>query len=192
MKNLSFIFVSLLFSACTTFGPKQMTDHGSKVDMGFGFLPPQTTGWYETRPEGILGYAYGKKVDGVDPKIHSIVFAVQYGAISTGLSKPEEILNFVKMQKENALQGIRFEVKKDQSRFVTFKGAKCLEFDSVARDKRANQDMTIAGMFCVHPEDHKRYVDISYSQRHDLARPPVDIREEGEQFVKSVNFLPIK
>lgn len=185
------LLICLFVAGCAS-SPKLLKDRQPKSEMGFKFTPPQSDGWFETAPpKGLKGVAYGKKVAGADPKKHSVVFAVRYGAIETGLSKPEEILNFVRMQKENQLQGIRFDVKKDHSKFVTFKGAKCLEFDSLVRDKHVNQNMTLTGLFCVHPDDHRRFVDISYSQRHDLSRTDLDIREEGQEFIQSVSFLPI-
>lgn len=186
-----FLILILLVSGCSS-RPKKLVNRQPKADMGFKFTPPQSDGWFETAPpKGLKGVAYGKKVSGGDAKKPSVVFSVRYGAIETGLSKPEEVLNFVRMQKENQLQGIRFDVKKDHAKFVTFKGAKCLEFDSLVRDKHVNQNMTLTGLFCLHPDDHRRFVDISYSQRHDLSRGDMDIREEGQEFIESVSFLPI-
>ncbi len=187
-----FIFLLLLgLSACSS-SPKKLTDRSPKSEMGFRYTPPQSDGWFETEPpKGLKGVAYGRKLKGVDPKKHSVVFSVRYGNIETGLSKPEEILNFVRMQKENQLQGIRFEVKRDQSKFVTFKGAKCLEFDSLVRDQHVDQDMTLTGLFCVHPDNHRRFVDISFSQRYARDRFDLDVRDEGQEFVRSVSFLPL-
>lgn len=193
MQKLVLFVLSLQLYACAS-GPTPLKDRELKKELGFSFQPPQTEGWFETKPKekkNTKVFAYGKKVGGVDPKKHSIVFSAQYGAFSTGLSKPEEVLNFVRMQKVNQLQGLRFQVLKDQSKFVTFKGAKCLEYDSQARDKYLNQNTTMTGLFCVHPDDHRRYIDISYSQRHEQNRQSVDIYDEGEAFVRGVAFLPI-
>lgn len=188
---IALILLALFVGGCST-SPKKLADRKPKSDMGFKYTPPQSDGWFETAPpKGLKGIAYGKKIEGVDAKEHSVIFSVRYGAIETGLSKPEEVLNFVRMQKENQLQGIRFDVKKDHSKFVTFKGAKCLEFDSLVRDKHVNKNMTLTGLFCVHPDDHRRFVDISYSQRHEQARLDLDIVEEGREFIQSVSFLPI-
>ncbi len=191
MNKIILFLLALQLCACAS-GPTPLKDREPKKELGFSFTPPQTDGWFEGKPpKGLKGFAYGKKIAGVDSKKHSVAFSVRYGTISTGLTKPQEILNFIKIQKENQLQGLRLDVKKDHSRFVTFKGAQCLEFDSMARDKYLNQNTTLTGLFCVHPDDHRRYIDISYSQRHDLSRPEIDIRSEGDQFVRGVSFLPI-
>lgn len=190
MKTILVMVAGVVVTGCAS-GPKPMQDHQPKSELGFRFEPPQTSGWSEIKPEGRKGFIYDKTIKGVDPKRHAISFNVQYGSIDTGLTRPEEILNFVRMRKENHFQSMRFQIQKDVSRFVTFRGAKCLEFDSLAKDKTLNQNLSLAGLFCIHPDDMKRFVEISYSQRHELSRPELDIFDEGERFVRSVSFLPI-
>ena len=186
---LAFVVVCL---GCAS-GPKPVTDRRVRVEHGFAFRPPSSENWFAAEVKNDRGHAYTKKIPHLpldNPK-HNIICGVRYGTIQTGLTRPEEILNFVRMQKENQLQGLRFEVRRQHHRFIVYKGARCLEFDSLVEDRRARQMLSQNGLFCLHPEDHRRYVDISFGQKYAHDRMPLDVRQESEAFVRGVAFATL-
>jgi hypothetical protein len=144
-------------------------------------------------PPGFKGYAYARKIADLELKSsqHTAVLSAQYGFVDLG-SKPQDILKKVQAAKQSQLLDPRWSVKKNENKMRQFRGAKCLSFNSLVLDKKHNQDMTLTGMFCLHPDDPKRYVDLSYSQRYDLSRKPIELDSDGIAFVESVRFEPIK
>lgn len=191
-KSLFIATLCAILCSCVT-APQPLIDKSEKGEIGFKFSPPQSSEWYLHEPAGFKGYTYAKKVEGLElrsPK-HTVIFSAQYGFIDLG-NKPEDILKKVQAAKESQLQSARWTVKKNQMQPKQLHGANCLAFDSLVLDKQTNQDMTLTGMFCLHPNDPKRYIDLSYSQRYDLDRAPLNLKTEGTAFVESVKFESVK
>lgn len=185
------IGVCLILCSCAT-PPQPLMDRSEKGEIGFKFSPPQGPDWYLHAPAGFQGYSYARKIEGLElrsPK-HSAILLAQYGFIDFG-NKPLDVLKKVQEAKEVQLLSPRWTVKKKMFQTKKFHSSNCLAFDSLVLDKQTNQDMTLTGIFCLHPNDPKRYIDLSYSQRYDLDRRPIDLKTEGSAFIESLKFEPI-
>lgn len=193
MKTLVLLLMTFLLSACAT-TPEPLKDHSEQGEIGFRFVPPKGEDWFIHKPPGFSGFAYAKKVPDLEPRDpkHSVIFAAQYGFIEFKAKNPDDMLKLVKEEKERQARGARFELKRESNVPIIFKGTKCLKTDSLAYDRKAKQNMTLAGVFCLHPQDYSRYIDISYSQRYDLDRQPLAIDKEGEAFVEGLKIQKLK
>jgi hypothetical protein len=192
LKVLIVLFcLGLLSCSSSAPAPKPVNEKDEKIEMGFRFLPPQGKDWSVFNTMGFKGYSYAKKLPSVDPKNHSVIFSVIYGFMEQDIKNADEALQYAKSNKEAQLRNGRFVMKKNANKIISYKGTKCLEYDSMVLDKMTSQNMTYNGMFCTHPQDFKRYVDISHSQRFDVNRTKIAIPAEEYQFLKSVEFIKL-
>src|SRR5688572_20594030 len=127
---LSYALVFLLLSACASAPePKPVDPKAEKMEMGFRFLPPQGKDWTVFNTMGFKGFSYAKKLQGVQPKNHSVIFSVVYGFIEVDVKSTDEALKYAQANKEAQLKNGRFITKKNTSKIVPYKGTRCLEFD---------------------------------------------------------------
>lgn len=161
--------------------------------LGFSFVPPSGSDWYEKFGE--KGITYLKKTN---PRYLSFYAGAIEGEMRTAIADNDELLDFVKSKKDQwGSKTGRY--RNVSSKFMVAEniGPFCVDYELLAEDLKAknlgNNEfliMTVRGVFCLHPNNKGHAVDIYYSVRSIPALDFSSLMEEGEGFVRSLQFIP--
>lgn len=158
---------------------------------GYRVLPPPGKNWFEMQRNGQQAL-FGKKIDS---PTHSFVATATSGLIEETFDTREKFQEYVTRQRTADLDSSRFRTIEFAATVDQSFAAWCIRY----RLKRADRDAVLArarallvedsGLSCLHPEKKTLLVDVGYSERGRSAELSADLRNEGEQFMRSLEFI---
>lgn len=149
----------------------------------FVIMPPQGNEWYEVvRKSGIL--AYGKKLES---NKHTFIASAQVSRIDKVFNNENEFLSFVKTSRvgdtdQNKFSGLTYKEEIDNTH-----GNYCTRYLLKAEEK-GKGTIESNGYTCLHPMQPQLVVTVEYSERTQDITVGNEIRNEGEQFIKSLKL----
>lgn len=165
---------------------------------GFSVLPPDGPGWnWVGRPGQEKSRFFNVtfvKQDGDRTYVSRVILADAGGKDNSDL---DDLMGWLKnstfLREGPRQMGITYDLHRDDTL-----GTGCVRYDFDAVDTRpANRpgmvfDLDAHGMYCVHPLDPGVLVQIGYSRRSPQGLPYVGGLDEGERFLSSLRFLPVR
>jgi hypothetical protein len=164
---------------------------------GFSALPPSGADWSwvgrKTQESNRLFATTFVKRDGW----RSVVARAELADTRGQSYAPEELLTLMKAQPRFREAGRQRNLKID-FRIESTLGTPCVRFDGTAEDPEAPGaggvvlDIDFHGFACVHPLTPGMVADISYSRRAPKGQSHVATPDEGERFLGSLLFTPVR
>ena len=191
------LFIVVLISSCKSQEKKYypVKNRDPRVSsLGFSVVPPAGVSWLEK--SGNKTICFIKKTD---PKIYTFYVGATEIYTKQIFSSSEEFLKFIKNKKDfneypNRFKNMKSEFKID-NRFAPF----CVTYyqkyeDHEAKNLGENKFLIIEnhGLLCLRPESPDIGVDIYYSERYLPKEQNLLLKKEGETFIQSLKFFPIK
>lgn len=197
---LSLLLFPVFLAGCATSPPLIPIDDANErlVFNGFSVLPPAGTGWNWVGRSGQDKSRFYDttfvKQDGDRTYVTRVILADAEGKDYSDLDGLMGWLKTSAMLREGPRQrGITYDLKKGDTL-----DAPCVRYDFDAVDTRpANRpgmvfDLDGHGLYCPHPLDAGVMVQIGYSRRSPQGQSYVAGLDEGERFLSSVRFLPVR
>ncbi|MEO7728935.1 MAG: hypothetical protein ABIS45_16915 [Burkholderiales bacterium] len=157
---------------------------------GYRVLPPPGKNWFEMQRDRQQAL-FGKKIDS---PTHSFVATATSGPVNEKFDTREQFKDYVNKMRSAELDTARFRIIEFDSSIDNTFDAWCVRY----RFKRADRDAVLSrnrallledyGITCLHPQKKELVVDIGYSERGRPAELSADLRQEGETFVRSLEF----
>lgn len=163
---------------------------------GFSILPPQGGGW-KIAVKARYNAMFAKDAIGTKKGPHTFVAKVRTFTIEEDIDKKEDFLQYFKKRLEEGL-GPRFTLKESNLRLDERGDALCIRHDQLSEDRGVPgfQDhvfqIDLHGITCRHPDNRKMIIEISYSQRIPPGVGMMSLEAEGEPYLNSLIFAPIK
>lgn len=189
MQKIFLVFM-LCFGlvACGT-PPTPMAPRTGFAVVGMSGASPNSSDWYLFGRNPGAAY-FGKRGERPADSLVASVIAVQV----PGFDDDRSFLQYVAQKKAINDNPARFSQLKFKNQQVTFKGARCLRFNSIAQDLRPPRDavgsqyLKIIGYFCRHPQQGDLGIDISVSERSATSGVPASLTKAGNEFFDAVRF----
>jgi hypothetical protein len=173
----------------TTARPTRQSRERVFSPRGFSFLPPQGANWREEF--GTREVTYSKITD---PQTVTFFTGAVEGSLRSALPDSASLLAFVRSKKDDwgndhryANTSATFDIEPDQQSCVRYQ----LSADDREARNRGSREallMRVVGRFCLHPQDRAAAVDIYYSARYVPSFDPATLVNEGEAFLRSLQF----
>jgi hypothetical protein len=160
---------------------------------GYSVVSPPGKDWFELQRDR-NNALFGKKIAS---RTHAFIATAQSTPIAEKFQSPEQFLEYVSKaalepdDKRNRLIENRVELDPAVGRY-------CVRFYTKALDRGALSArgfplvLETYGVSCVHPGDPGLVVNVSYSERGQLAEDSPELLAEGARFVESLKFTDIK
>lgn len=197
---LRVFLLTALLGGCASQPPQvPITDSTERlVFNGFSVLPPEGENWnWVGRPGQDKSSFYNTtfvKKDGDRTYVARVMLADTGGEDYRDLEKLIDWLKTSEMLQEGPRQkGIAYDLKKDSTL-----GTPCVRYDFDAEDTRPAKrpgmvfNLDGHGLTCPHPAASDVIVQIGYSRRSPKGTPYVAGLNEGERFLESVEFTPVR
>jgi YVTN family beta-propeller protein len=181
------------------YGPKLLPieDPSNPIEFqGFSILPPQEGEWKLVR--NWYNAMLAKDTVKTKKGSHTFIAMVQTSTIEEDFEKKEVFLQHVK---ENFLEkGLlsRYRIISTDLKFHDIEDALCVRYDQLLEDRGVPGSrgsvfmMELHGVTCRHPDNPKMIINLGYSQRTPPGVKRVPLEEEGEPFLSSLSFTPLK
>lgn len=156
---------------------------------GYSVLPPQGKDWFELKrdPQTVF---FGKKIAS---RTHAFIATAMSAPISDKLETPEAFREYISRVLPLRGDG-RHRVIENRVEIDNTLGPFCVRYHTKSEDRGAPhaQGMTLLaetfGVTCLHPENPKLNISVSYTERGNPAETSAELRAEGERFVRSLKF----
>jgi len=193
------LFSILLIASCSEKNPTMtpLHDRGErKSDLGFSFIPPPGEGWLEDFKMNTVRYL--KKTD---PQKYSFFTGTTEYRTKMKFETPEKYLDFIKNKRRviDNDNSSRFKNSQGSYKLVPSIAPLCVRYEEHCEDhgaKNLNGKKFLIlenfGLMCLHPDNPTVGVDIYYSERSLENEQNQVYRNEGEEFINSLKFIPIE
>lgn len=204
MKTYSqalFLFIILfLISSCSTHTHKakyyEVKNYKPRASsLGFSIVPPPGENWYEKLKNDSLYYLKISK----SHKRYSILTEAREVRLKRSFKSSDELVDYVKHEKENSLLPVDFKNGKVSVRLETSLSKYCVRYSKLYEDHgvkglrgRRFVNVDTQGLFCLHPGNEQVGVDVSYVEKSLSDTKAESYRNEGELFLASLNFQEIQ
>jgi hypothetical protein len=158
---------------------------------GYRVLPPPGKNWFEMQRDKQQAL-FGKKIDS---PTHSFVATATSGLVNEKFDTREQFQEYVNKMRTAEMEPARYRVIEFESRVETAFDAWCVRY----RFKRVDRDAVLSrnrsllledfGVACLHPAKRDLVVDVGYSERGRPAELNIELRKEGEGFIRSLEFI---
>ena len=173
--------------------PVPVTDHDTPVQlMGFRIKPPTGSDWFWGLRDA-QNVFFGKRLDS---KTHSFV-AVAFSRATSTSPSPDEFLEFARKFKAGAVDPSRNTIIEEEFVQSSTPAPECVRYRFKLEDRGAPFAKGVAllqeefGFICLHPQSRKHFVDVRYSERGGPQPVSAQMREEGEAFLRGIEFTPV-
>ncbi len=194
------IFVIFLFvSSCSTHGNKAryyaVKHYEPRASsLGFSIVPPPGNNWYEKLKNDSLYYLKISK----SHKRYSILTEAREVRLKSGFNSPNELLQYVESEKQKSLVSADFNNRKVSVQLESSLSQYCVRYSKLYEDHgveglrgRRHVNVNTQGLFCLHPDNDRVGVDVSYVEKSLSDTKAKSYRNEGEVFIASLNFQEI-
>lgn len=177
-------------NACAQLRPTPVTAAAYELE-GYSILAPQGKDWFELKRDGQTVF-FGKKIAS---RTHAFIATAMSALITDQFENPEAFLDYVSRRLPLRGDG-RHRVIENRVEIDNKLGRFCVRHYTQAEDRDAPfaQGKTLVaetfGVTCLHPDNPKLNVSVSYTERGNPAETSPELRAEGESFVGSLKFTP--
>lgn len=195
IKLVIFFIILLTFVGSTvSFAVEKAAQR--QVDLRwFLVLAPDSSVWQSEKTSDQL-FVAGRSL--ADTPYHTIVLqAKEYPPAPAPVTSAQELLKGVQAAAEKeANQPGRYEMVEHTESVVMQSGISCVRYQKrwIDHGGRATQykelKMGASGLVCVHPQEPRQLIEVSYSYRSDSASLPLEVEREGGDFLESLRALP--
>ena len=173
-----------IYHAVKHYKPREST-------LGYSITPPPGVNWYEKLEKDSLYYL---KID-KSHKQYSILTEAREVRLSKDLENAKELQSYVKNEKEKSLVSASFKNPHVTVQIETSSPEKCVRYSQSYQDhgiKGLRQghyvNVDTRGLFCLHPDNVRVGVDLSYIEKSLSDTVAASYSEEGEKFLASLTF----
>ena len=156
----------------------------------YSVLAPEGKDWFELKRDRQYAY-FGKKI--ASPT-HSFIATAIAASIGEKFANPEEFRDYVSRMLPTRSDE-RHSVLENRAEMDTTLGRFCVRYYTKGADRSAlyakgNTLFTETfGVNCLHPDNPGTSIDVSYTERGHPAEFSGALRDEGENFLRSLKFL---
>ena len=161
---------------------------------GYSVLPPPGKNWFEMGRDK-QQVLFGKKIDS---RTHSFAATAASGLIGEKFATREQFQEYVNKMRAADFGSDRYKTIEFRSDFDPAFPAWCVRYLSKTQDRAAPYSIgrvllvEHTGVTCLHPTIPDLVVDIGYSERGRPAEISMELRMEGESFMRSLKFSPLR
>jgi len=199
--KLSLLLLALfILSSCSSVGSKNTRYYPVKQhtprenSLGFSISPPPGSNWHEKLRDKSLIYL---KKD--QPETYAIYTQATEIILEHPILKEKELVEYVMKSKHLDIKSGRY--KNYNSQYSTEKSPsqQCVRYNNNFEDhgmknlgKKTFVIVKSSGVFCLHPETPNVGIDLYYFEKSISGADNMSYRNEGEQFLASLNFNTIR
>jgi hypothetical protein len=204
MKVLSYGFFAIvalfLLSSCSGHGGR-IGYHAVKhyqpreSTLGFSVTPPPGDNWYESLKNNSLLYLKISK----SHRKYSILTEAREVHMDRGFENALQFLAWVKDSKKQAIASEDFRNQQVLVRVEKSLSKQCVRYSLSYEDHgvdglhgRRHVNVDTEGLFCLHPDNSKVGVEVSYIEKSLSDTVAQSYRNEGEIFLASLNFQKVR
>ena len=172
-----------------------ITNYKPRVStLGFSITPPPGDNWYEALKKDSLLYLKINK----SHRRYSILTEAREVHISKNIKHSEDLLNYVKSEKEKDLISSNFTNQQVTVQIEASPSKNCVRYSQVYQDHgmRGLQEgryvnVDIKGVFCLHPDNARIGIDVNYLEKSLSNTETESFSKEGEKFLSSLTFQKV-
>jgi hypothetical protein len=137
---------------------------------------------------------FGKKTES---RVHTFLVIAFSRELNASPSSRAEFLELARDFKAAGVERDRIEMLEEEFLESSDPAPDCARYRMRSRDRGASiakgvpLSLEQAGVICLHPVSHRHLVDVRYSERGGPEPPSAQLREEGEAFLRSLEFTPV-
>lgn len=200
LSTLLALTLMLLLSSCS--------GHSSKVNyhavkhyqprastLGFSVTPPPGKNWFEKLKNNSLYYL---KISN-SHKLYSILTQAREVKLERSFAGSQELLEYVRSDKEKSIQYADYQQGKVNAGVEISLSKNCIRYSQSYEDHgveglrgRRHVNVETQGLFCLHPDNSRVAIDVSYVEKSLSDSVSVSYRNEGEIFLASLNFQNVR
>lgn len=198
-QALIILILFLFMSSCSThsnksryYAVKHYQPRASSL--GFSIVPPPGDNWYEKLKNDSLYYLKISK----SHKRYSILTEAREIRLNRVFNSPQELLQYVEEEKAKSLVSADFKNRKVAVQLESSLSQFCVRYSKLYEDHgveglrdRRHVNVDRQGLFCLHPDNDRVGVDVSYVEKSLSNTKAKSYRNEGEFFIASLNFHEI-
>jgi hypothetical protein len=177
-----------IYHAVTNYKPRESS-------LGFSIIPPPGVNWYEKLENDSLYYLKINKAH----KRYSILTEAREVHLKKDLKDSTEFKNYVKSEKEKSLTAASYENPNVTVQLEESASKKCVRYvvsyqDHGIKGLREGSYVKVGtqGLFCLHPDNPRIGVDMSYVEKSLSNTVENSYSHEGEQFLASLSFQQVQ
>ena len=168
-------------------------DHKPLVStLGFSISPPPGNDWYETHQEESLCFLKLSK-----PATYSLSTKATELVLDKIFVRQKDFLEYVKGIKELHDGTDRYSNASSSFTWEDSRSPFCVRYQQNYEDRGVKNlgkndfvQVKNTGLVCMHPESSKVGIDISYVEKSIPSTHNHSYKDEGEQFLSSLTFIP--
>lgn len=197
MQNRSLLLLStltvILLSSCSTTNNKYypVSNKAPRISsLGFYISPPPGRNWYEKHFEDSLFYFKNTK-----DKNYALTTQATELIFKDTSNVEREIIEYIKSHKQHTDADLRYKNCTFDYRVENIESSVCVRYQHTYNDhgnerKGNNAFVKIfnKGIVCMHPHSPYVGIDVNYMEKSFPEVSPPSFRNEGEQFISSLNF----
>jgi len=200
MKISLLVLTLFIFSGCSSVGSKNTRYYPVKQhtprenSLGFSILPPPGSNWYEKLRDNSLIYLKKNQ-----PDSYAIYTQATEIILEHPISKEKELVEYVRKSKNVDIKSGRYKNYTSQYSTKNSPSQQCVRYNNNFEDhgvKNLTKETFVivksSGLFCLHPETPGVGVDLYYFERSLSGADNMSYKNEGEQFLSSLNFNTIR
>lgn len=159
--------------------------------LGFSITPPPGSNWYEKLDNDSLVYVKINK----SHRQYAIFTEAREVHLDKNIRSPEEIQRYVKREKEIYQVSSSFQEPQLTVRVEDSSTQNCIRYSQSYQDHgmkglKGNHFINVdtEGLFCLHPENDRAAIDMSYVEKSLSDTQVKSYSSEGEKFLTSLAF----
>lgn len=160
--------------------------------LGFSVTPPPGDHWYEKLKNESLYYL---KIDDSSSS-YSIFTEAREVHLNRSFSNPADLLDHVKNEKNGNITKTSYRDRQASYLIERAVSDYCVRYQQNYQDHGMKElrgkkyvDVNKTGLYCVHPDNRKVGIDVSYMEKTLSDVKTVSYRNEGEMFLNSLTLL---
>jgi hypothetical protein len=165
-----------------------------KSTLGYSITPPPGTNWFEKLENDSLYYLKINK----SHKRYSILTEAREVLLDRELKNAKELQSYVQSEKEKAVVSSDFKNLRVNVQHEPSPSQNCVRYSQSYQDhgwkglrKGSHVNVDTRGLFCLHPDDGRVAVDVSYVEKSLSNTVANSYSTEGEQFLASLTFQQV-
>ena len=189
----------LVLAACATVqtDPVSEADPAASLEFrGFSIKPPPGSGWVLVE-RGRESVFFGKKTGSQAHVFVALAFSERIPD-PVSIDSVEDYFDFVKQTKRAGFVPGRHWFLEEEYGTERTPGPTCIRYRLKFLDTGSPQapgvplPLEVTGFSCAHPDSLQTAIDVQYSERGGPGAGNEELRKEGEVFIHSVVFTPLK
>jgi len=199
-KILLLFFTLFIFSGCSSISSKNSRYYPVKQhtprqnSLGFSVSPPPGDNWHEKLKDNSLIYL--KKAQ---PNTYAIYTQATEIILDHPISEEKELVEYIMKRKNIDMASGRYKNYRSQYHTQKSPSQQCVHYNNNFEDhgmKNLNQATFVivksSGVFCLHPDTPDVGIDLYYFEKSLSGAEVTSYKNEGEQFLSSLNFNTVR